>query len=302
MGRTPDDIPPEWKLDYAIRNANEILLPALGDLPSDPRVRDIVVNLSEAIRELAVAHIERLRGEPGWRERAKAAWSTAASVQRLVVMNHDTAPFDALGSIELSVESVADALLNTSGVQQEDKRRGAMELAKLAKQRLEGASNPYLKLVAGSAHNLAEGSLATQAPPQDGYEGLRGADQMPTVDPDELPYPPQPFMITPQGAIPLPSEAIDCGSGQCRDLALREAEGVLCFYRDQVGFHPDRGGYYAWPYEQIESYSIKGGWVSLFGMQNLSLRTQGRQFRFRIGPMLAANADYILRTIGARPR
>jgi hypothetical protein len=296
------EVPPEWKLGAAISVAGLVLSPVLGDLPSDPRVREVLATLSRAIHHLAAAHIDRLKGRRGWEQEAQMAWGLAASVEHLVVQYHDTPPFDGLGAIQLSVESVADALLNHGpGDAQEEQRRKAVALAERAMEELEGTSGPYLTAAANAAHLLAEGSFATQPPP-DGTENLISEEQGRGVDPDDVPYPPQPFVITPHGRIPLPDGAIDGGSAQCRDLTVREAEGILCFFDDEVTFDPDRGGHYAWPYDQIESYSITGGWVSILGMRNLTLRVQGRRFRFRVGRILATNADYILRTVGVHPR
>lgn len=156
--------PPEWKLQFAISMVGNVLRPVLGDLPEDPRVRGVVVTLSETIHHLALAHIERLRGEKGWEARAREAWRTTASVERTVVLYHDVPPFDGLATIELSVESVADGLMNASGTEQEKQRRSAVELAVLAKNQLEGTSGPYLKAAARGALLLAEGSFATQPP------------------------------------------------------------------------------------------------------------------------------------------
>lgn len=101
-GATVDaDTPPEAKLDFAISTVGNVLFPVLGDLPSDSRVRSVLLNLSEAIHQLAVAHIARLRDERGWKKQAKAAWRTAASAERLVVLHHDTSPFDGLGAVDV---------------------------------------------------------------------------------------------------------------------------------------------------------------------------------------------------------
>lgn len=122
---------------------------------------------------------------------------------------------------------------------------------------------------------------------------------MTTVDRDLLPYPRQPFVITPHGPFSLPGEAIDGSSGQCQDLTIRESEGVLAFFDSHVAFYPDRSGEHRWSYEEIESFAVRRGWLlPLFRMRGLSLRVGARKLRFRIGYMQAANADYILTTVG----
>jgi hypothetical protein len=280
----------EWKLEQAVAMAEEIRLPALGKLPDDRRVRDAVVGLGKIISLLAGAHIERLGGELVGEERVRSVRLIAASVKHLLEGHEETSPFDALLATELSVEAVADAFGQSPDVRRENGRR-AIESASLAIEMVEGITDPYLHCIARGARLLAEGTIETQAPGQ-GVSAARA---------EELPYPPQPIMITPHGAVPLPFTALDGGSGQCRDLDLGETEGVLCLYEDHVGFHPDRGGYHSWPYGEIDGYSLTGGWMRLFGMRNLTLRAHGHRVRFRVGSMLAANADHVLRTAGVLP-
>lgn len=96
---------------------------------------------------------------------------TAAYVERLIVPHHELSPFNSLGSIDASVESVADALLNASGIEQDQKRGRAWRWASIAEKQLEDTGEPYLRAVAGSACRLAEGSFATQPPPDEPPEG-----------------------------------------------------------------------------------------------------------------------------------
>ena len=111
-----------------------------------------------------------------------------------------------------------------------------------------------------------------------------------------LPYPRQEVVITPHGRVRLDPEAIDGASAQCLDLTIRESEGALLFYEDGIAFLADRGGEHVWLYKDIDSYSIR---KSMMGLRKLTLVTNGGRVRFRIGDMLAANADCILTTRGA---
>lgn len=166
--RPDKDIPPEWKLEYAVsvvNSASVLADPPLADPPRDPETALVVVNLIEAIRRLALAHLGRLRGESGWEDEARRAWNTTSSVERLVVSRHDQPPFDALGSILLSVESVADALLNLSGREQEERRRAAVEWARLAEERTKaGTFDAHIASAARGAVLLSEGSVANNPP------------------------------------------------------------------------------------------------------------------------------------------
>lgn len=103
--------------------------------------------------------------ERGWEDEARRAWNTTSFVERLVVSRHDQPPFDALGSILLSVDSVADALLNLSGREQEERRRAAVEWARLAEDRIKAAAfDAHLASAARGAVLLSEGSVANHPP------------------------------------------------------------------------------------------------------------------------------------------
>ena len=101
--------------------------------------------------------------------------------------------------------------------------------------------------------------------------------------------------------MPLPEGAIDAGSGQCLDLKIQEADGVVFFFDRWIGFVPDValiGAPYRWPYANIKAYSLKKG--HLLSLLKVDLRVLtihlggGLRAGFRIGSMLAANATHIL--------
>jgi len=84
---------------------------------------------------------------------------------------------------------------------------------------------------------------------------------------------------------------MDAATGQCLDLSVKEAEGILYFYDAGVGLQPDvaiPADSYVWAYGDIDSYSIEGGLLILLvrllrrvELRTLTLRIEGRRFLFR---------------------
>ena len=52
---------------------------------------------------------------------------------------------------------------------------------------------------------------------------------MPHIDPDGLPFPRQPAVMTPRGLVELPPEILEGGSPQCTYVSAKEAAGILYF-------------------------------------------------------------------------
>ncbi len=122
---------------------------------------------------------------------------------------------------------------------------------------------------------------------------------MVAIDPESLPYPPAKAVIRRGEWVRLEPEIIDGASGQCLDLSLSDSEGVLYFHHEGVGFYSDSGELHEWPFETIDAYRVKRGWIRPGSMRVVHLIAGGKRFRFRIGHMLAANADHILRAVQA---
>ena len=114
-------------------------------------------------------------------------------------------------------------------------------------------------------------------------------------DPVRLVYPRQELIVTPRGTFHAHPDSLDSGSAQCLDLSVRESEGALAFFEDGIAFEADRGGVHEWSYEDVQSFSLR---KSMLGLRKLTLMTGGRRLRFRIGHMLAANAECILTAAG----
>lgn len=119
------------------------------------------------------------------------------------------------------------------------------------------------------------------------------------INPESLPYPPAKVVVSRGKWVQLDHEIIDGASGQCLNLPLRDSAGVLFFRHDGVGFYPDSGEVHEWPFETIEAHRVKRFWLRPASIGVLHLVAGGESFRFRIGRMLAANADHILRAVQA---
>jgi hypothetical protein len=132
---------------------------------------------------------------------------------------------------------------------------------------------------------------------------------MPTIDPEQLPYPGPAVAFTRRGghkhAAPVP-DAIAAGSAQSPEIypakgaTVKDAEGVLAFYEDGFMFHSDSGRTRSVKYEGLAGYSIKRRrLMAKMGLRTLTLHgTDGTTLHFRLGAELAANAEYILTTKG----
>lgn len=129
---------------------------------------------------------------------------------------------------------------------------------------------------------------------------------VPGINSADMPFPRQPAVVTPRGLLELPPEIIEAGSAQCTYVSAKEASGILYFEDAGVSFQPDweLAGAHRYRYGEIESYSVRKGLAGMVGMRTLTLNVplyKGgplRHRRFRIGPQLAANADYILSASG----
>lgn len=126
------------------------------------------------------------------------------------------------------------------------------------------------------------------------------APQMIAIDPDSLPFPPAKIVVRREKMVPLGPEVIDGASGQCPELPVRDAEGILFFNSTGIGFLSDSGELHDWPYESITDHKIKRFWLRPGLMRTVAVTAGERRIRFRVGYMLAANADYILRAVRRR--
>lgn len=130
-----------------------------------------------------------------------------------------------------------------------------------------------------------------------------------SVDPNQLPYP------LPPGVSPAATskrservelvqfpDAIAAGTAQCpemytkrRGASVSSSEGPLVFYQNRLVFYADSGETMRCEYTLLQRFSVRRGLI----LQKLTLYgSDGSRMRFKIGPEMAANADYILEAKG----
>ena len=99
-------------------------------------------------------------------------------------------------------------------------------------------------------------------------------------------------------------EALAAGTAQYpegfrrRGGRIRDSEGALAFYQNHFDFYADSGATMRYQYREIQSYSLKPGFI-VRRLTNLKLhRIDGSTVRFRVGSEMAANAGFILAAKG----